>query len=236
MIPLLLIVAAGLVLFGPPLMFGPRLLRAKALETAQARLLPIPEPEFPAELRTRRDEVGHLLNGLGFVPWGQAQGQNLPGAPTLIGWRLPEVPTVAVLAFTRRSPGRGTFSLGFETELQSGERLITRNLPAPRLMPAVPGFLLEHWPAARTPAALWAIHQRRLQGAGPLAEVGPIAALEQAWAQAGDKQLAAYLQGGLYEVEGDRLRLTRAGAWRLAWAATPPFREFLRLAQRLNRT
>lgn len=236
MIPLLVITVVGLVLLGPPLLFGPRLLRAKATETNQARLVPIPEPDFPPELRTRRDEVGQQLLGLGFEPWGQAQGQNLPGAPTLIGWRRPEAPTVAVLAFARRSPDRGTFSLGFESELQSGERLITRNVTGPRLLPAVPGFRLEHWPSARSPQALWAIHQRRLERAGPLAEVGPSEVMEVALARARDQQLTAYQEAGLYEIDGDRLRLTRSGSRRLAWASTPPFREILRLAQWFKRS
>jgi hypothetical protein len=234
-IPLVLITLVGLVLLGPPLFFGPRLLRAKATETAQARLVPIPEANFPPELKTRRDEVGQQLQTLGFVPWGQAHGQNLPGAPTLIGWRLPEAPTVAVLAFTRRSPERGTFSLGFESGLESGERLITRNLPSPRPMPAVSGFDVEHWPGATTPEALWAVHQRRLGRAGPLAAAGPIEPMEQALAQARDRLLAAYQQRGLYEIDGERLRLTRAGSWRLAWGSTPPFRELLRLAQWFGR-
>ena len=57
----------------------------------------------------------------------------------------------------------------------------------------------------------------------------------QALAQARDRLLAAYQQRGLYEIGGERLRLTRAGSWRLAWGSTPPFRELLRLAQWFGR-
>lgn len=235
MIPLVLIAVVGLVLLGPPLLFGPRLLRAKATDTAQARLLPIPEAEFPPELRTRRDEVGQQLSALGFEPWGQVHGQNLPGAPTLIGWRRPDAPTAAILAFTRRSPDRGTFSLGFESELASGDRLITRNLPSPRPLPAVAGFLVEHWPGAHTPEALWTVHRRRLERAGPLRTVAAVEPMERTLAEARDRQLTAYQRLGLYELHGDHLRLTRSGSWRLAWASTPPFRELLRLAQWLGR-
>lgn len=229
-----LVLLAALVILGPGMLLGPLLLRRSATEPERAVITPLAEVDYPAELQPRRGELSTELAALGFEPTGLAEGRNLPGQPIYAGFRRGDGSARATLIYTRRAPPQpGSFTLSFESDLASGERLITKNAPTPRLLPDGPTQRVLHLPGARAPGALWSRHQKRMAAHGPLAPRDPRPLVEELTA-ARDQLIATYLGLGLYEpgpTPNSPLRLTPRGARRIAWSSTPPLKHFLALAQ-----